>query len=176
ERVPDLLLAWVRRLPQQADRRHDEARRAVAALQTVLSVERLLHGMERAIRRKPLDCRDLVPVGLDAEQRARLDRLAVQQDRPCTARGRAATNIRPRQSEPLAQDVDQQLARLELQRVLAAVDRDRDAPHSASFRPWKLCASILHLRANGGGRARWGWGPRGGPPAPPASPRLSPRP
>ena len=41
----------------------------------------------------------------------------------------------PGQAEPLAQDVDEQLARLELELVRDAVDREGDVPHSgASFR------------------------------------------
>ena len=101
----------------------------------MLLAERLLHRVERPVRRQTLDRRDLAPVRLNAEQRARLHRLAVQQNRARAARGRVAADVRTGKSEPLAQHIDEQLARLELERVLCPVDRDRDASHSASFRP-----------------------------------------
>src|SRR6266511_609422 len=135
QRVPDLLLARVRGLPEQADRSHDEAGRAVAALQPVLHAKGLLHRMERAVRRQALDRRDLVPIRLNAQQRARLDRLPIQQNGARATRGRVAADVRTGQSEPLAQHIDEQLARVELERVLRPVDRDRDASHSASFWP-----------------------------------------
>ena len=97
-------------------------------------VERLLDGMQRAVRGEPLDRRHLLPVGLDAEHRAGLHRLAVEQHRAGAARGRVAADVRPRQAEPLAQDVDEELARLELELVPDPVDGERARLTAASFR------------------------------------------
>src|SRR5436190_23664029 len=69
ERLADLLLARRRILLEQRDRRHHHPRRAVAALEAVLRVERLLHLVHRAVR-EALDRRHLAPVCLDREQRA----------------------------------------------------------------------------------------------------------
>ena len=111
--MPDLLLGGIRVLAEQADRRHHEPRRAVPALEGVVLVECLLHRVKRAVLGKPLDRRDLAPVGLDSEGGARLDRLAVEQNSARAARGRVAADGRPRQPETLAQDVDEELPRLE---------------------------------------------------------------
>ena len=45
------------------------------------------------------------------------------------ARGRVAADVRPGQAEPLPQDVDEQLARLELELAMLAVDGERDVSH-----------------------------------------------
>src|SRR5262249_32961115 len=135
ERVPDLGLARVRRLAQQSDRRHDEAWRAVTALQPMLVFERLLHGMQRAVRREPFDRRDLLAVSLDAQDGARLHRLAVDEHRARAARRRVAADVRSRQPESFAQDVHEELTRLEVEIVLDPVDRHRDACHHVLLSP-----------------------------------------
>ena len=96
EPFADRLLA--RRVPvlDQRDRRHHHPRRAVAALERVVVVERLLHGMQLAVRRETLDRRDLRAVGLDAEHRARLRRGAVDEHRAGAARRRVAADVRAR--------------------------------------------------------------------------------
>ena len=99
EPVADLLLGRVRVLLQQRDRRHDEARRAEAALQRVLLVERLLHRVQLAVRGEALDRRHLAAVGLHGEHRARLHRLAVEQHRARAAGGRVAADVRPLEPE-----------------------------------------------------------------------------
>jgi len=95
----------------------------------VLLVERLLDGVHRPVCRQAFDRRDLVAVHLDAKERAGLHRLAVQQHRAGAATGRVTADVRTGQAEPLAQDVNEQLARLELEGVLRPVDRNRDLPH-----------------------------------------------
>ena len=65
----------------QRDGRHDHPRRAVPALERVVVVEGLLHGVQLPVRREALDRRDLGAVGLDAEHRAGLHRLAVERAR-----------------------------------------------------------------------------------------------
>ena len=129
ECVPDLLLARIRDLRKEADGGHDEPRGAVAALEAVLLVERLLDGVHRPVRRQAFNGRNLVAVRLDAEQRAGLHGLAVQQHRAGAAAGCVAADVCAGQAELLAQNVDEELARLEVEDVLCPVDRDRDLPH-----------------------------------------------
>ena len=117
----------------EADRREHHPRRAVAALQRVVIVERLLYGMELAVPREPLDRRDLHAVGLDAEHRARLHRLAVHEHGAGPARGGVAADVRPGETEPLAEHEDEKLPRLELEVVLNAVRGQRHASHRLSF-------------------------------------------
>ena len=80
--------------------------------------------------REPLDRRDLRAVGLDAEDGARLHGLAVDEHRARAARGRVATDVRAGQAEPVAEDVDEQLARLELELVPRPVDGQRNVSHA----------------------------------------------
>ena len=89
-------------------------------------VERLLHRVQLAVRGEALDRGDLGAVGLDAEHGAGLHRLAVEQHRAGAARRRVATDVRAREREPLAQDVDEQVTRLELQLVARSVDGQGD--------------------------------------------------
>src|SRR5439155_24557168 len=83
---------------------------------------------------EPFDGRDRAPVRLDGEHRARLDRLAVEQDRARAARRGVAADVRARQPELLAEEVDEELPRLDLRLVQRAVDRDPDGPQWASIR------------------------------------------
>ena len=129
EPLADSSLARRAAFLDQRDGRHDHPRRAVAALERVMVVERLLHGMELAVRGEPLDGRDLGPVDLDAEQGARLRGHAVDEDGACAARRGVAPDVRPRQPEPVAEDVDEQLARLELELVAGPVHGQRNASH-----------------------------------------------
>ena len=96
EPFADRLLARRVAVLDQRDRRHHHPRRAVAALERVVVVERLLHGMQLAVRREALDRRDLRAVRLNAEHRARLRRGAVDEDRARAARGRVAADVRAR--------------------------------------------------------------------------------
>ena len=106
----------------QAHRGEHHARRAVAALERVVVVERLLDGVQGAVRGQTLDRRDLRPVGLDAEHRAGLDRLSVQEHRARSARRRVTADVRTGQAEAFSKDVDEKLARLQLELVSLAVD------------------------------------------------------
>ena len=92
----------------------------------VLLVEGLLHRMEVADRADALDRRHLVAVGLDGEDGAGLHRLAVEEHGAGPARGGVAADHGSGQPELLAQEVDEELSRLDLRRVALAVDRHRD--------------------------------------------------
>ena len=80
--------------------------------------ERLLQRMQRAFLAHSLDRRDLGAVRLDGEQRAGLDRLAVEMHRARAAVGRVAADVRAGQPERLAQEVDQEQAGFDLGALL----------------------------------------------------------
>src|SRR5580692_10154234 len=55
ERVADFVVGRPRIAPQQSRRRHDESRRAIAALRPELFVKTALHGGEVTVRRQGFD-------------------------------------------------------------------------------------------------------------------------
>src|SRR5579884_564549 len=147
---PDLRLGRVGVLVQQRLGGHDHPGRAEAALQPVLLPEALLQGMKLAVLLQPLDGQQLAAIGLDCQQRAGLDVLAVQNDRAgATVRGVTA-DVRPGQPERLADEVDQQQPRLDLGSARLAVDGDRDGEaflwgdHRAP--PWARAAACSSAR------------------------------
>ena len=125
----DLLLRRVRILGEQRDARHHEPGRAVAALEAVQLVERLLHRMQLAAPGEALDGRHLAPVGLHGEHGAGLDGLAVEQHGARAARRGVAADVRSLQAELVAQEVREQLARLDVGLAAVAVDDDRYLSH-----------------------------------------------
>ncbi len=129
----------------QADRGEHHARRAVAALERVLVVERLLDGMQLPVLREALDRGDLGAVGLDTEHRARLHRLAVHEHGAGPARGGVAADVGTGESEPLAKDEDQEIPRFDLELVPYAVRVERDSSHRPSFRR-RQTSSVIRER------------------------------
>ena len=84
--------------------------------------ERLLQRVQLAVRAEPLDRGDRATFVLDRQRQAREDSLAVDQHRAGAARALVAALLRAREPEPLPEHVEQALARLQLERVLLAVD------------------------------------------------------
>src|SRR5512142_1242888 len=123
--VADLLLARVRVLLQQTVRARDHSRRAEAALQAVILVERLLQRVQLAALREALDRQDVGTFALHGEHRARLDRHAVQIDRARAAVRRLAADVWSGVLELLAQRMNQKLARLDDDVDLLAVQLER---------------------------------------------------
>jgi hypothetical protein len=103
----------------------------------VVVVEGLLHRMELAVLRETLDRPDLRAIGLDAEHRAGLHRLAVHEHGARPARGGVTADVRARESQPLAEDEHEKVAWLELEVVTHAVHRQRSTSHRHSFRDRK---------------------------------------
>src|SRR5687767_11140866 len=73
-----------------------------------------LDRVELAVLLESLDGLDLVAGGHRGEHRARLDRLAVHQDGADPAVARVAAPVGPGQAECVAQEVDEQQARLDV--------------------------------------------------------------
>ena len=93
--------------------------------------ERPLHGMQLSVGREPLDRRHLTALRLQREQRAALDRAAVDENGAGAALARVAADVRARQPQAVAQRVDEQRAPLDLERTLLAVDGERELRHPA---------------------------------------------
>src|SRR5262245_19045027 len=115
ETLLDLLGSRVRIFLEEADARHDEARRAEAAHQRVLVAERLLHRMELAGAGQAVDGANLLALTLNRERRTGVDRSSVHDHRAGAARAAVAAALVARHVGAHAQRVEQRDARLDLQ-------------------------------------------------------------
>src|SRR5712692_5848215 len=110
ERLADLALVRIGMVAQERDQRHEDARRAEAALQPVSLAECGLERMQRIAPpravRQTLDCRDVVSIRLDGEHQAGAYRLAVQQHRTGAAHAVLAPDVRAGESALVAHAVD----------------------------------------------------------------------
>src|SRR5262249_13107623 len=79
EPFPDLFFRRIRVLFEQADARHDEARRAEAAHQRVLVAECLLDRVQLIAVGETIDRANLLALYLDGESRTRIDGSAIDQ-------------------------------------------------------------------------------------------------
>ena len=116
---------------EQVGGRDDEARRAEAALDGARLDERLLDAVERVPAGEALDRDDLVAVGLRRQHEARADERAVEEHRARAALALLARVLRAGQAEPLAERVEQALARPDVGLARLAVDGERD-PHAST--------------------------------------------
>src|SRR5262249_38719700 len=124
--VADLVLGRLGVALEDLARGHDHAGRAEPALQPVLLPEALLDGMELTILGEALDGGDVRAVRLHGEERARLHRLAIHEDRAGAALARVAADVRSGQPDRLANVVDEKETGLDFVAVSLAVDRHFD--------------------------------------------------
>ena len=132
--VAHLILGGVGVVPEEVDRLHDHAGRAVPALECVVVVEGLLHGVQLAVPLEALDGEHLGAVGLDGQHRAGLHAHPVEVNGARPAVARVAADHRARLAEPFTQVLDEQHAGLDVVLVDEAVDGGPDAchgPHSS---------------------------------------------
>ena len=85
--------------------------------------------MQLAVRREPLDGRDLGAVGLDREDRAGLRAAAVDEDGAGAALTGVAADVRAGQTQVFAEEVDQEHAGVDVSLARLAVDGHRDLGH-----------------------------------------------
>src|SRR6478752_3458763 len=126
QRPAHVLLGRVGVLVEERLGGQHHARRAEAALQTVLLPEALLQRMQLAGASQALDGADLLSVGLHRQHGARLHRAPVDQYGTGAAVGGVAAHVGAGQAEPAADQVGQQQPRLHLGDLLRAVDREPD--------------------------------------------------
>ena len=108
------------RFRDQADRAHDLAGRAEAALKAVMGDERGLHGMQLLAARDALDGEDVGAVMADGQRQARIDPPAVDQHGAGAALAAVASLLGPGELKPLAQEVEQRDAGVVERRFRAA--------------------------------------------------------
>jgi len=88
--------------------------------------ERLLEHGELVSVREAFDGLDRRAVGLDGEHHAALDERSVDDDGAGAAVSGVAADVAAREVDVVAEEMDEQLARLHVPLVLRAVDRDGD--------------------------------------------------
>src|SRR6202020_282964 len=108
---------------------HDHTRRAEAALQAMIVLERLLHRVQLAVRGEAFDRSDLRAIAARREHRARLDCAAVDVDDAGPALRGVASDMRAGQAQILPQELHEQRPRIDIRRRRAAVHRHRDMNH-----------------------------------------------
>ena len=107
----------------EIERVHHHARGAEAALQAVVLLERRLHRVQRAVGlRHALDGHDVGALGLHGDDRAALDGLAVHEHGAGAALRGVAADVRAGEPQVLADEGDEQRARLDFGRGRLAVD------------------------------------------------------
>jgi hypothetical protein len=100
------------------------AGRTKTALQSVAVLERGLHRVQLAVSGgETFDGGYLRSIRLRGENRARLDRIAIDQDRAGTALTGVATDVRAGEAEIIANEIDQQRTRIDVGGCCLAVDR-----------------------------------------------------
>src|SRR6266851_4152786 len=126
--VPDLLVRGVRIVPEQVDGGQDHAGSAVAALQRVLGVERLLHWVPLAVG-EALDGGDAASIRLNGQDGAALDRGPVHQHGAGTAVGGIAPDGGAGLADGFSQVMNKQQTGLDVVFVSDSVDVDGDPGH-----------------------------------------------
>ncbi len=113
QRLANVVLGRRRMLFQIRRHRHQDARRAIAALQTVMLVHRLLNRIElAAVAREALDGREFVAVGLHRQHQAGADRDTIEQNGAGAADAMLAADMGAGQPQFVAQEIAQQHPRV----------------------------------------------------------------
>src|SRR5579862_1085723 len=139
QRLANLRLIWGRPFVEETLHGHQDAGRAIAALQPVTVAHRFLQRMEMvAVGGEPLDGHDRVAVRLCREHQTGANRNAVEDHGAGTAYAVLATDMRTREQEIVPQEVAEQHARFDLAPVLRTVHRNgyvmHVTGHAALFR------------------------------------------
>jgi hypothetical protein len=98
-------------------------------LQTVLLKESVLQRMQLTVLFESFHGRDRASISLNSERRTRLERAPVHHDRTRAAVTRITTDMRARQSQSLAKEMDQEHSRLDVSAVFDTVDVHFDRRH-----------------------------------------------
>ena len=158
EAEPDVVLARVRNLVEQRDRGEHHARGAVAALEAVVLVERLLDGVPLLSVGQAFDRRDRRAVGLRGEHRARLHRLTLDQHGARAARRRVAPDLGAGETTRLPEVLHEQGAGFYIVLLRRPVDRDTDL-HHCSPSPGSKSTLQPYSRTRAGSLPGWSINP-----------------
>ena len=107
---------------KQLDPGHDHTRSAVTALQAVAFPETLLHRMELTVSSQALDSGHFGTVRLDGKNGTGLHRAAILQDRAGATNAGFAAYVRAGQFAEIAQEVNEEHARLDFVLLLDAIN------------------------------------------------------
>src|SRR5580704_3700726 len=142
--LADFPLSRMRIAGEEIGERHQNARRAEAALQGVIVAECLLQGVELAVGRgERFHGAHLAPFRLHRKRQAGARGDAVDQHGAGAADAVLAADMGAGGPEPLAKEIAEQHARLGFGRELAAVERQRDARPFALVHAAHFCASAI---------------------------------
>ncbi|ABQ30338.1 hypothetical protein Acry_1126 [Acidiphilium cryptum JF-5] len=155
---PHLGVGRCRHGVEQGGAAHDHAGRAEAALQGVVRDERGLNRMEVVAARQPLDRRDPMPRGIDGEEHAGDDRLAVEPDGAGGTGAAIACDLGAGQAEHRAERIGEGRLRRDGEDVAGAVDREGDGDCAGAEHPPGIRGG--RCRRGGTGHARGGGGQR----------------
>src|SRR5688572_3374016 len=127
--VGKLFARRVRIYFQESNRRHHEPRHAERALEPLLVNDRLLHGMQGAVRRlEPFDRDHLFPTDRVRKDRARIVRHVVDENGAGAALGAIAAKLGPRETQLVAQRHRQRFLLHHVDAALLTVDSQRHEP------------------------------------------------
>src|SRR5580698_131405 len=126
EHVDKVLVADVQIFLQHVRCQHQKTRRAIAALQAVIVDEGLLQHRQLVAVGKALDGADFLALRLNGEHQAGAHRLVVDNYGTGAADAVLAADMGASLAAIVADGVDQRLARLDADRIIAAVDGERD--------------------------------------------------
>ena len=161
QRLADLRFVRRRRLVEKRLHGHQDAGRAVAALQAVAIAHRLLQRMQMfAVGREPLDGRDRVAVGLRREHQAGAHGSAVEDHRAGAADAVLAADMRAGEQQIVAQEIAEQQPRLDAAPVRRAVHRDGDVVRVGIGASVRTLRPLVRRRQGAlrSGRRRYGAG------------------
>ena len=129
----------IRIVAQELDQGGENARRAEAALQAVVLVERLLDGMQLVGRGgDAFDGEQLVAVRLHRQHEARARRAPIEQDGAGAAHAVLAAEMGAGEPELMAHEVGKRHAHLDLFLVALAVDRQCNLSRFAHRRSYSI--------------------------------------
>src|SRR5262249_145934 len=126
EPLTNLSLIRLRMLLQQSTRRHDHPGRAIAALQTMVLPETLLHRMQPRFGSESFNRRHLRAVSLNREQPPGLHRSPIEQNRACPADRSLTSDVGPCEPNKIADEMNKQQTRFNVCVVTGAIDLERD--------------------------------------------------
>ena len=127
QRLAHLVFGWRGVFAQEGRHGHQDARRAVAALQAVMLVHRLLERMQLAgTGCEPLDGPEFMAIGLHREHQAGTHRRAIEQDRAGAANAVFAADMGAGKQQFVAQKIAEQHPRFDTAAIRRAVDRQLD--------------------------------------------------
>src|ERR1022692_4100195 len=130
----DLFVARVRIVVEEGFGRHDESRRAVAALLRVVVDEGFGNRVRLAVG-NAFDGLYVFALGVDGQNRATIYGFAVDDDGASAAGGPVAHPFGAGQFQLIAQRIEQRDARLQVESLRFAVDLERDGDRAGTYDP-----------------------------------------